>query len=181
MEFLVIYASEGGHTHRIADFIVERIQAKGATTRLVEASARIPNLKLSDYAGVVVAGPVYQQRHPEDLIAFVKAHAAEAAAVPSAFVSVSLSAAFPDGDADTREYVERFQRATGWQPTVSHRAAGALRFDKYDFLQEQIIRHVVLKDRAPEVLDSDQEFTDWAALGAFIDDFVASVGGSPAA
>lgn len=99
MEFLVIYASESGHTRRIAEFAVERVKAKGASARLIEASARIPDLKFSDYTGVVIAGPVYQQRHPEDLISLVKAHAADAANVPSAFVSVSLAAAFPDGDA----------------------------------------------------------------------------------
>jgi menaquinone-dependent protoporphyrinogen oxidase len=51
-----------------------------------------------------------------------------------------------------------------------------LRYDKYDFFQEQIIRHVVLKDRAPDVIDGDHDFTDWDALGAFVDDFTGKAG-----
>jgi menaquinone-dependent protoporphyrinogen oxidase len=176
MEFLVIYASESGQTRRIAEFSAERAEAKGANARLIEASARIPDLKFSDYTGVIVAGPVYQQRHPEDLISLVKAHAGDAARVPSAFISVSLAAAFPDGDAETQEYVDRFLRATGWQPTAVHRAAGALHFERYDFFQEQIIRHVVLKDRPADIVEGKNEFTDWDALGSFLDDFIGKAG-----
>ena len=96
--------------------------------------------------------------------------------MPSALVSVSLSAAFPDGRAEAEGYADRLVRATGWQPTAVHLAAGALRYDKYDFFQEQIIRHVVLKDRAPDVIDGDHDFTDWDALGAFVDDFTGKAG-----
>jgi menaquinone-dependent protoporphyrinogen oxidase len=176
MEFLVIYASEGGQTRRIADYIVERIEAKGGTAHLIEASARIPDLKFSDYAGVIVAGPVYQQRHPEDLISLVKAHAAEVASVPSAFVSVSLAAAFPDGETESQDYVDRFLHATNWEPSAIHRAAGALRFERYDFFQEQIIRHVVLKDRGADMVEGNNEFTDWDALADFLDDFIGKFG-----
>ncbi len=176
MKILVIYASENGQTRRIADYIGERIEAKGDTARLIEASASIPDLKFSDYAGIIVAGPVYRERHPEDLISLVKAHAKEVANLPSAFVSVSLAAAFPDGETEAKGYVSRFLRATGWQPSAIHRAAGALRYERYDFFQEQILRHIVLKDRPADMVEGNNEFTDWDALANFNDEFIEKAG-----
>jgi menaquinone-dependent protoporphyrinogen oxidase len=176
MQFLIVYATVEGHTRRIAEFIKERIEAKGVGTCLLAAGERVRDLHLGDYTGFIAASPVHQQTHAEDLIAFLKAHAAETGGVPSALVSVSLSAAFPDGRAEAEGYADRLVRATGWQPNAVHLAAGALRYDKYDFFQEQIIRHVVLKDRAPDVIDGDHDFTDWDALGAFVDDFTGKAG-----
>jgi menaquinone-dependent protoporphyrinogen oxidase len=176
MQFLIVYATVGGHTRRIAEFIKGRIEEKGGATRLLAAGERVPDLHLGDYTGFIAASPVQQQTHAEDLIAFLKAHAAETGSIPSALVSVSLSAAFADGRSEAQGYVDRLVRATGWQPTAVHLAAGALRFDSYDFFQEQIIRHVVLKDRAPDVIEGDHDFTDWEALGAFVDDFIGKAG-----
>lgn len=176
MQFLIVYATVDGHTRQIAEFIQKRIEGKGASVRLVEAAARIRDLHLGDYTGFIAASPVHQQSHAEDLTTFIKAHAAESGSIPSALVSVSLSAAFPGGGADAQSYVDRLVEATGWKPTAVHLAAGALRYDSYDFFQEQIIRHVVLKDRAPDVIEGNHEFTDWEALGAFVDDFTGKAG-----
>jgi menaquinone-dependent protoporphyrinogen oxidase len=176
MEFLVVYATVEGHTQKIAESIAKRIEDKGTNVRLVPATERIADLKLDDYAGVIFAAPVYQQRHPDEFINLIKAHAEQARHVPTALVSVSISAAFPDGHDDARAYVDRLEQATGWQPQAVHLAAGALRIGGYDFFQEQIIRHVVLKDRAPNLIEGHHDFTDWDALGAFIDDFVGKAG-----
>ena len=176
MQFLIVYATVDGHTRRIAEFIKDRIEAKGVGTRFLAAGGRVRDLHLGDYTGFIAASPVHQQTHAEDLIAFLKAHAAETGGVPSALVSVSLSAAFPDGRSEAQGYVDRLVTATGWQPTAVQLAAGAVGFDSYDYFQEQIIRPVVLKDRAPDVIEGDHDFTDWEALGAFVDDFTGKAG-----
>jgi len=172
MKVLVVYGTTEGQTRKIAQWIAKRITANGHESQSHDATALLRDLDVAAFNAVIVAAPVHQQIHPEAVLGFVRAHLDSLTTKPSAFVSVSLSAAFKDGRSEARSYVDRFLEDTGWQPTKTHLAAGALLFTEYDFFKEQIVRHVVLKDRAPVKIESDQEFTDWEALGTFVDDFV---------
>ena len=71
-----------------------------------------------------------------------------------------------------RSYLDHLLEFTGWKPTATHLAAGALRYDEYDYFKEQIIRHVVLRGLGTADVTGDHDFTDWKALGRFVDDFV---------
>lgn len=174
MKCLVFYGTAEGHTLKIAKLISEHIQAAGHEVHLHDASKPTSGLNLSDLDAFLAAAPVHQQRHPDAVIDYLKVHAQTLNALPSALVSVSLSAAFESGLAEARTYVDRLLERTGWRPTAIHLAAGALRYETYDYFQEQIIRHIVLKDRAPEQIEGNHEFTDWDALTQFVDGFVAA-------
>ncbi len=172
MKFLMFYGTAEGHTFKIAQTISERIQAAGHDAKLKDASQRVSDIDLDNLDAFLAAAPVHQQRHPDAVIDYIKLHSERLNALPSALISVSLSAAFTDGHAEAQSYADRLLDRTGWRPTALHLAAGALRYDKYDFFQEQIIRHIVLKGRDVDELSGEHEFTDWAALKAFADAFV---------
>ena len=87
---------------------------------------------------------------------------------------MSLSAAFSEGMADAQSYVEAFLASTGWKPTRSLPVAGALQYTEYDYFQEQVIEHIVLRGRKLEGPKGDLEFTDLASLFRIIDSFVRS-------
>jgi menaquinone-dependent protoporphyrinogen oxidase len=93
---------------------------------------------------------------------------------PTLFLSVSLSAAFPEGMTEAQSYIDAFLAGTGWKPTQSLLVAGALQYTEYDYFQEQVIEHIVLKGRKVEGIRGDLEFTDWAALSRTVDSFVRS-------
>jgi menaquinone-dependent protoporphyrinogen oxidase len=172
MKCLVLYGTAEGHTLKIAKFISERTESAGHEAHLHDASAPDLDLELGGFDAFIAAAPVHQQRHPDAVIDCLKAYAESLNALPSALVSVSLSAAFEDGLEEAQMYVDRLLERTAWHPTAVHLAAGALRYEKYDYFQEQIIRHIVLKDRAPEQIEGEHEFTNWEALAEFIDDYV---------
>ncbi len=171
MKCLVFFGTEEGHTLKIAQSISKQLQVGGHEVRLHNAAQSVAGLDLNTLDAFVTAAPVHQQRHPDAVIDFLKLHADNFTFMPSALVSVSLSAAFESGMAEAQMYVDRLLERTGWKPTAVHLAAGALRYEKYDYFQEQIIRHVVLKDRAPERIEGDHDFTNWDALAQFIGDF----------
>ena len=174
MKCLIFYGTAEGHTFKIAESISEKFQAAGYEVSIQDASKSVSHIDLSDLDAFLATAPVHQQRHPDAVIDFIKVHSASLNALPSALISVSLSAAFENGRPDAQAYVDRLLDRTGWRPTAIHLAAGALRYEKYDYFQEQIIRHIVLKDRAPEQIEGDHDFTDWDALALFIDDFEAT-------
>jgi menaquinone-dependent protoporphyrinogen oxidase len=88
------------------------------------------------------------------------------------FLSVSLSAAFDEGQRKAQECIATFIEKTGWTPGVSLPVAGALRNEGYDYFQQQILEHVVLKNRKVDHPERDQEFTDWKALADAVEAFL---------
>ena len=105
---------------------------------------------------------------------FVTAKLRELEKRPTLFLSVCLSAAFPEGMAEAQSYIDAFLASTGWKPTQSLPVAGALQYTEYDYFQEQVIEHIVLRGRKVEGPKGDLEFTDLASLLRIINSFVGS-------
>ena len=45
-------------------------------------------------------------------------------------------------------------------------------FTEYDYLQEQIVKFIVMKRGRAASTERDREFTDWNALAGFVDGFL---------
>ena len=113
MKCLVFFGTAEGHTLKIAQSISEQLQVGGREVRLHDASKSVTDLDLSELDAFVAAAPVHQQRHPDAVIDFLKIHADSLTFMPSALVSVSLSAAFDGGMAEAQMYVDRLLNRTG--------------------------------------------------------------------
>ncbi|MGI9476218.1 MAG: flavodoxin domain-containing protein [Hyphomicrobiaceae bacterium] len=171
MRTLLIYGTVEGQTQKIASEAARLLQRNAIDVVVLDANETTSNVSIEDFDACIVAASVHQQRYSEAVNNFVRAHVQELNARPSAFISVSLVASFPEGGGEAQSYVDRLLERSGWLPAMTHNAAGALRYTKYDFFQEQIIRHVVLKDREIDALEGEHEFTDWSALETFVDAF----------
>jgi menaquinone-dependent protoporphyrinogen oxidase len=172
MNILIAYATIEGHSRKIAEWIADRVRSNGNDGRVIDASTLQGTIDVASHDAVIIIAPVHQRAHPEAVLDFIFAHRDSLNANPSALVSVSLSAAFDASQAEPRSYVDHLLQYAGWHPAATHLAAGALHFDEYDYFKEQIIRHVVLGGRGAASVTGDHEFTDWNALGRFVDDFV---------
>ena len=92
------------------------------------------------------------------------------------FISVSLAAAFEEKTAEATAYISNFIARTGWTPDQSLAVAGAVRSEEYDYFQQQILEHVILKDRVELRPDEPQEFTDWTGLANSVKAFLEQHG-----
>ena len=172
MKFLIVYGTIEGQTKKIATFCASRISEHGHETDIRDSCDRMTNLEINSFDAIILAGSVHQKRHPEALVNFAIAHQNQIMKVPNLFISVSLSIAFKNGEAEAQEYVHNFSEFTNFKPDSIALVAGALKFDQYDYYMKQIIEHVVLEDR--EAIKGDREFTDWEALGNQIDELCIS-------
>lgn len=172
MNILIAYGTIEGHSRKIAEWIADHVRTSGNSSRVIDVSAVQGKIDVAGHDAVMIIAPVHQRAHPEIVLDFIFAHRDTLNANPSAFISVSLSAAFDAGQAEARSYVGHLLECAGWQPAATYLAGGALRYDEYDYFKEQIIRHVVLKGRAVADVKGDHDFTDWKALGRFVDHFV---------
>ncbi|RWD89448.1 flavodoxin domain-containing protein [Mesorhizobium sp.] len=171
MNVLIVYGTTEGQTEKISARTAAHIRERGHQVELVDSAELTSDLKLGPFDAFVIAASVHQEHHQETVTNLVFAHHEALNAKPSAFISVSLSAALEDQKAEAQKYVDRFVAVTGWQPGMTLLLGGALRFTKYDFFQEQFVKFVVMKSGDP-VSERDHEFTDWNALANFADRFL---------
>lgn len=174
MHVLVIYGTVEGQTRKIARAIAAEVQDAGGRVTVFDGED-LDEADAGSADRIIVAAPVHAGEYPEEVTAWLKANAATLNAKPTAFVSVSLSAAsnIPEEHEAVDRIARNFLAATGWHPRSVHQAAGALRYTEYDFLKKLLMRYIAKKEGASADTSRDHEYTDWDKLRAFVRDFLA--------
>ncbi len=174
MKILIVYASVEGQTAKIADFAAEHITQAGHDVVLANADDPA-TIDFQNTDAVVLAAPVHQRMHPKTFEAFIEASKNSLAQHKTLLISVSLSAAFPEGLSEAGNYVAELKTRTGFTPDAELLVAGAVRLIQYDYFAMQLIQHVVLRDRDYDVSAGEQEFTDWQAVTSGISEFLEDI------
>jgi menaquinone-dependent protoporphyrinogen oxidase len=178
---LVVYGTTEGHTRKVATFIAELLRARGATVDLVDSATPAAGAVQPIYGAAVIAGSLHEHLHQRSLVHFVKDNRAWLNAIPTAVVSVSLSAALPDADsqAHARNSLQHFLDETGLQPTQTKTVGGALLYTKYDWFKRTMMRMIARQTGKDVDETRDHEYTDRDDLRRFVDDFArqARLGG----
>ena len=174
MRMLICYATTDGQTRKVAEYIADLVRMKGNEADIVDASVA-DNVEPSQYQGVVLAGSVHMGRYQTPLIYQIRRWRDALNAMPTAFVSVSLSAASqdPHAHAEVDECAQHMLKEAGLHPTVILHVAGAIRFSQYDFFRRWLMRLVAKQMDRDIDPGADMEFTDWDALSASVDKFLA--------
>jgi len=174
---LVAYASKHGQTRLVAERIAAVVADLGLDADLRDLETRDADPWPPDYAGVAVAASIHAGHHQKRVEHWAQAHATTLGLRPSAFVSVSLTAA-DDSDearARVRELIDAFADETGWYPTETLACAGALKYREYDVATRVLMRLIARHHGAPTDVHEDVEFTDWDAVERFARAFFADV------
>ncbi|HYE53080.1 MAG TPA: flavodoxin domain-containing protein [Azospirillaceae bacterium] len=172
MKILILYGTTEGQTARIAGFLGDRLRASGHAV-LVADSAADAQPDPAGFDAAILAASLHAGSYQDSVAAYARRHRARLAAMPSAFVSVSLSAAGTDpGDLKgLAACVAAFELRTGWHPDRLHHAAGAFRFTRYGLLKRWAMRWVAWRRGQSIDATRDRELTDWEALAGFADRF----------
>jgi menaquinone-dependent protoporphyrinogen oxidase len=175
MLFFIAYATIEGHTRKIAQAVADTIEKAGHRVRLMNVGELI-EYTLEPADGVILCAPIHGGHYPQPFLDFVERESVWLSGLPSAFVSVSLSITSDNADERTevRNIAEALADATGWAPQAVHHAAGALRYTEYDFFKRWMARRLAGSRGAPVDTGRNFELTDWPALAAFAETFVAS-------
>jgi menaquinone-dependent protoporphyrinogen oxidase len=165
---LVLYASTHGHTHKIAARIAHALEEAGALVDLRRADPKF-DVSPADYDAVIVGASIHAGHHQRELAEWVRHHATSLSAMPSAFFSVSLSAAEEDDEAraTARRYVDDLVEETGWSPRRTVSFAGALQYREYDFFTRLLIKLMMHRGGHPTDTSRDYDYTDWDAVERF--------------
>ena len=172
MSILIAYATIEGQTEKIARFLEARIKERG-TPVTVYATSQVPDeINLEDYDKVILAASVHERRHPADFEVFLTVNRDQLNRRKTLLLSVSLSAAFPEGLEEAQDYVDEMKMRTELDPDSEMLVAGAVRKKRYDYYATQVLQHVVLRGRDFDPTVQEHEFTDWDGLASTVDAFV---------
>lgn len=167
----VVFASNYGHTRRVAEHVAARARAAGHTAALSDVT-HDPDQPLAPAGLTVLASAIYTGQHPS-MIRFARQHASALASRDAVFLSVSLAAASDSEQAEdmTWTYVDDFGADTGWSPRRVTFVGGALAMDAYDVATRALVKVAVWCRGLDATGRTD--FTDWAALDRAIDGWLA--------
>jgi menaquinone-dependent protoporphyrinogen oxidase len=174
MTVALVYASTHGHTSKIVSRIAEAMRAQRLDVNVAEVGETADRL-IQDCDAVLLAGSVHRGSHQPELVEFVRRHRHLLQGLPSAFVSVSLTAADEEDAemrAETRRMVDEFVEDTGWTPDRTATVAGAFQFSKYNPFERLVMRLIASRHGTEIDPWEDLELTDWEAVEEFAQDFV---------
>jgi menaquinone-dependent protoporphyrinogen oxidase len=165
---LVVYASTHGHTARIAARIADSLRAEGLEVDVRDVTSA-DDAEPGRYDLVVVGASLHKEHHQKAIVDWVRARHEALARRPSAFFSVSLSAA-EDSDESrtaTTRCIDELCAQTGWTPTRTAPIAGCLQYREYDVFTRQLMRLLMKRMGHPTDASHDYDYTDWAAVDRF--------------
>ena len=166
----IVYSSKHGHVRAIAERLAEI-----AALRRVEGivtDVRLAGEVLASCDAAILAGSVHFGKHARPLRRFVQRRLDWLSTHPSAFLSVSGSAASLDGAAKASEYIDDFEDVTGWQPDMTLSAAGAVLYTKYDPLTRLMMKFASRTAGRETDTSRDVVYTNWNAVDDFMHRFV---------
>ena len=163
-EVPVLFASTEGQTALIAIRLAAVLHEHGLDSEAIDVST--PEAETIDWTrvhGVLVGASLHAGHHQKAAARFVHAHAADLNAVPSAFFSVSLSAASKNrNEVEEAERIARaFPSTHGWRPTLILSVAGRLAYREYNILIRFIMKRIAKKEGGPTDTSRDHELTNW--------------------
>jgi menaquinone-dependent protoporphyrinogen oxidase len=163
-EVPVFFASSEGQTALIAIRLAAVLHEHGLDSEAIDVST--PEAEAIDWShvrGALVGASLHQGHHQKSAARFVHAHAGSLNAVPSAFFSVSLSAASknPGEVAEAGRIARAFPAEHGWKPSFILSVAGRLAYREYNFLIRFVMKRIAKKEGGPTDTSRDHELTNW--------------------
>ncbi len=174
---LLLYASTHGHTAKIAARIAAALEHDGATVDLQQLGANETEPAPPDYDAVVLGASIHAGHHQRALVKWAERHRTDLGLAPSAFFSVSLTAAddTDEARAATRGYVDDFVGQTGWTPDHSTTFAGAVQYREYDLATRVLMRVLMRRMHHPSDASHDYDYTDWDAVERWAHELTATL------
>ncbi|WP_380674936.1 flavodoxin domain-containing protein [Salinigranum sp. GCM10025319] len=173
----LVYGTTEGQTATIAERIAAVLGDAGHDPTLVHADHLPAGFDVNEYDAVIVGASIHYGRHQSSVARFVRDHVDALGGMPSAFFSVSLTAADESDEAraTARSLLEGFLAETGWEPDATLVVAGALKYSEYGLLTRFVMKRIARKHGEITDTSRDYEYTDWDDVERFATEFAVGL------
>jgi menaquinone-dependent protoporphyrinogen oxidase len=174
MKLLLVYGSTEGHTRTITESMAATATEMGVEADVFDSANFIEPLQHWRWNVAIIGGSVHQGHHQTSLRNFVLANSTRLNSLPSAFFSVSLSAAVKD-DSHQQEAclcATTFVQEVGWKPLEIACFAGAIKNAEYDYFKRMVLS-LLARQLEPGIITAhDVVYTDWMQVETFTKNFL---------
>lgn len=166
MTIEILYSSGEGQARLIAERLAQRLGGHGHSIQCEDVTGAVMQVKPS---AVILVASIHVGKHTAAAAAIARKNLLLFNEIPSAFMSVSLSA---HSDSDmARGYLTEFLQETGWKPDLTATVAGAIRYSSYGFLKRRIVKRIASENGLPTDISKDYEFTNWSEVMGLAEEF----------
>jgi menaquinone-dependent protoporphyrinogen oxidase len=171
MKLLILYGTTEGQTRKIAHFVEDVAQERECIVTLCDSANELFNP--NGFDAVIIASSIHMGKYQAAVAEFAKKYATQLNKMPSAFLSVSLTAVSDDKKSweELYEITDHFLKHCDWKPTQTLQVAGALKYMEYDFLKKMVMRLIAQKAGGSADTKRDHEYTQWDEIQTFVKDF----------
>ena len=175
MHILIIYGSLEGQTKKIAHGIGDRLQLKGHDVTVLAAEHLPAGFTPRHYDAAIVGGAIHMNHYPRSISDFVTSHLDWLRHTTTGFFTVCMAIRSEHQGSRNQAlaYSEDFLKQTGWRPARTATFAGAVKYTQYNFLTRYIMKRISKHEGGSTDTSRDHEYTDWASVERFADDFNA--------
>jgi menaquinone-dependent protoporphyrinogen oxidase len=174
MKLLLIYGTTEGHTRTITESMATTATEMGVEADMFDSADFTEPLRHWRWDAAIVGGSVHQGHHQTSLRNFALANFTRLNSLPSAFFSVSLSAAVKD-DSHQQEAclcATTFVQEVGWKPLEIACFAGAIKNDEYDYFKRMVLS-LLARQLEPGIVSAhDVVYTNWIQVETFTKNFL---------
>ena len=159
----LFYATYDGHTRQIAERMAQQLAAHGIKMTPKDLAAEwISPLDLPAFEPVILLAALRYGHHLPEADKFLTDFRNARLNNPLIVLSVNLVARRPGKKtAKGNPYLRKWLRRRKVTPVFAAAIAGRLDYPRYDWLDRQLIRLIMLITRGPTDLHAIVEFTDW--------------------
>lgn len=166
---LIVYSTVDGHTKKICEFIRDKIQSGGNAAEVTIAALDDAHaLALDSFDKIIIGASIRYGKHRPAVFEFVEKNLALLEQKPNAFFTVNVVARKPEKNRpDTNPYMKKFLTLTPWKPKKLAVFAGKIDYQRYGFMDRNMIRFIMWLTKGPTAPDTNVEFTLWDEVEAF--------------
>ena len=175
MNIVIIYGTTEGQTRKISEFLKTECENAGHTVSIFDGTATPPAPQ--NFDAVIIGASVHAGKYQSSVVHYAKEHHQALNEMPSAFFSVSLTAAGDNAESwkELEAITNKFLKEADWKPAAVEQVAGALLYTEYDFFKRFIMRMISKKAGGGTDTKQDYEYTDWEKVRTFLRNFLATV------
>ena len=125
-------------------------------------------MDLEPFDKIILGASIRYGKHHKQVYRFIKRNEHILDSKPNAFFSVNVVARKPEkNQPETNPYLKKFLRQISWQPKELAVFAGKIDYQRYHFLDRQMIRLIMWMTKGPTDPETVVEFTDWKQVENF--------------
>jgi menaquinone-dependent protoporphyrinogen oxidase len=171
---VIAYDTTEGQTRNIAQRMADAVACAGHQVELNDVRKLPSGFSVKQFDAAIVGASIHLGKHSKRFTEFVALHQTDLDNIPSAFFSVSLSAAGPEGEKkkEAEKFVTDLLEQTDWHPKMTATFAGGLLYREYWFLKRWMMKKIAKDGGKDTDTSKNHVYTDWDAVDQFVVDFL---------